>query len=203
MEITDIQQLREIIAEPSPGLEAKNIPYLDTFACDFISKSPFIILSTSDEDGRCDGSPKGDAPGFVEVVDEHTLLIPDRPGNRLAYGHKNILANPNVAVLFCIPGTTETLRVSGKAVLTADPAVLDRLAARGKPAVLSIRVTVEECFFHCSKAFIRSNLWHPEQWVNPAHKVSFGEIYRARFGISDDEVQAFEASLADEYENNL
>jgi predicted pyridoxine 5'-phosphate oxidase superfamily flavin-nucleotide-binding protein len=88
-------------------------------------------------------------------------------------------------------------------VLTADPAVLGRLAARGKSAVLAIRVTIEECFFHCSKAFIRSNLWDPEQWVNPAHKVSFGEIYRARFGISDDEVQALEASLADEYENNL
>jgi predicted pyridoxine 5'-phosphate oxidase superfamily flavin-nucleotide-binding protein len=100
MEITDIEQLREIIAEPSPGLEAKNIPYLDAFAQEFISKSPFIILSTSDEEGCCDGSPKGDAPGFVEVVDERTLLIPDRPGNRLAYGHKNILANPNVAVLF-------------------------------------------------------------------------------------------------------
>lgn len=203
MEVDDIKALRKIIAEPSPGLEAKNISHLDAFAHEFISKSPFLILSTSDEEGRCDGSPKGDAPGFVEVVDQHTLLIPDRPGNRLAYGHKNILSNPNVAVLFCIPGTTETLRVSGKAVLTADTAVLDRLAARGKPAVLAIRVTVEECFFHCSKAFIRSNLWDPEQWVTPPHKVSFGEIYRARFGISDDEVNALEESLADEYENNL
>jgi predicted pyridoxine 5'-phosphate oxidase superfamily flavin-nucleotide-binding protein len=121
MEITDIEGLRDIIYEPSPGLEAKNIPYLDEFACEFIEKSPFIILSTSDADGRCDGSPKGDAPGFVEVVDPHTLLIPDRPGNRLAYGHKNILANPNVAVLFCIPGTTETLRVSGKAFFCGRP----------------------------------------------------------------------------------
>lgn len=203
MEITDIEGLRDIISEPSPALEAKNIPYLDAFAREFIEKSPFIILSTSDGEGRCDGSPKGDAPGFVEVVDEYTLLIPDRPGNRLAYGHKNILANPNVAVLFCIPGTTETLRVSGKAVLTADPAILDRLAARGKPAVLAIHVTVEESFFHCSKAFIRSNLWEPEQLVTPPHKVSFGEIYRARLGISDDEVKALEESLEDEYLNNL
>ena len=201
MEITDIEQLRKIIAEPSPGLEAKNIPYLDTFACDFISKSPFIILSTSDEEGRCDGSPKGDAPGFVEVVDEHTLLIPDRPGNRLAYGHKNILQPQRGGVVLYSWHHKRCGFLERRC--TADPAVLDRLATRGKPAVLAIRVTVEECFFHCSKAFIRSNLWDSEQWVTPSHKVSFGEIYRARFGISDDEVKAFEASLADEYENNL
>ena len=130
----------------------------------FIERCPFLVLSTSDRSGRVDASPKGDAPGFLSVVDEKTLLIPDRPGNRLAYGHLNVLENPQVGLLLVIPNTSETLRINGKAELSADPELLESLAARGKPAVLAIRVTVEECFFHCGKAFIRSGLWKPDEW---------------------------------------
>ena len=137
METIDTEEaLRAVIGEEIPGLGEKNEAVLNEFAVDFIARSPFLVLSTADAQGRLDASPKGDAPGFVAVEDERTLLIPDRLGNRLAYGHRNILANPHVGVLFMIPGTTETLRVNGTATLTADPDLLERLAARGRPAVL-------------------------------------------------------------------
>ena len=145
------EELRALIGEAPTGLQEKNIDHLDHFAVDFIAECPFLILTTADASGRCDASPKGDAPGFVQVVDEKTLVIPDRPGNRLAYGHLNILNNAQVGVLFILPGTSETLRVNGTAELDASPELLERLAARGKPAVLGIRLTVEECFFIAPK----------------------------------------------------
>ena len=109
------------------------------------------------------------------------MLIPDRPGNRMAYGHLNVIENPQVGLLLVIPNTSETLRINGKAELSADPAVLESLAARGKPAVLAIRVSVEECFFHCGKAFIRSGLWKPDEW-GERHRISFGQMYAAKEG---------------------
>ena len=196
------EDLREVIGEKFPGLEEKNIDHIDDFAREFIERSPFLVMSTSDKDGRCDASPKGDAPGFVEILDEKTVVIPDRPGNKLAYGHENILSNPHIGLLFCIPGTSETLRVNGRAELDSSPELLEKLAARGKPAVLAIRVTVQECFFHCGKAFIRSDLWKPEAWGTP-HKVSFGAMYAARKNASADVEKAIDDSIAEDYKNNL
>jgi PPOX class probable FMN-dependent enzyme len=200
--ITTIEELRNIIGDEIPGLEDKNIDHLDEYAIAYIQRSPFFILSTADENGRCDASPKGDAPGFVQVLDKNTLVIPDRPGNRLAYGHRNILANPGVGLIFCIPGTSETLRINGKAELESSESQLEELAARGKPAVLAIRVTVEECFFHCGKAFIRSGLWKPKTWKEP-HRVSFGEMYAARVNASTEVASSIDASIANDYETNL
>src|SRR5205814_7712122 len=128
-----------------------------------------------------DVSPKGDGPGFVAVHGDDTLLIPDRKGNKLIFGLQNILANPRVAVIFLVPGTEETLRIQGSAELTADPAVLDRLAARGQPARLAIRVHVDACFFHCAKAFKRSRLWQPETWPD-RRKISFGKLVAPKLG---------------------
>ena len=145
--ITNIEELRAVIGEEIPGLGEKNIDELDSFAIEFIEKSPFLILTTSDNEGRCDASPKGDSPGFVWVLDKKTIVIPDRPGNKLAYGHLNILENPHVGIIFMIPGTSETLRINGKAELDSSPDLLNDLSARGKPAVLAIRVDIEECFF--------------------------------------------------------
>lgn len=119
-------------------------------------------MATSDRVGRCDASPKGDEPGFVQVLDSKTLLIPDRPGNKLANRHANILSNGKIGLLFFIPVTQETLRVSGSAQIDASADLLEELSARGRNAVLAIQVSVEECFFHCGKALIRSKLWHPE-----------------------------------------
>jgi PPOX class probable FMN-dependent enzyme len=200
--ITTIEELRNIIGDEIPGLEDKNIDHLDEYAIAYIERSPFLILSTADENGRCDASPKGDAPGFVQVLDKNTLVIPDRPGNRLAYGHRNILANPGVGLIFCIPGTAETLRINGRAELDATESQLKELAARGKPAVLAIRVTVEECFFHCGKAFIRSGLWKPKTWKE-SHRVSFGEMYAARVNASAEVASSIDASIANDYDTNL
>jgi len=196
-----VDELRAVIGEEIPGLAEKNIDYLDSFAKEYIAKCPFLVLSTSDAEGRVDESPKGDTPGFVDVVDERTLLIPDRPGNKLAYGHQNILGSPQVGILMMIPGTSETLRINGRAFLTADPVVLSRLAARGKDAILAIQVDVEECFFHCGKAFIRSKLWDSETWAG--HKVSFGEIYAARTNLPKDVSKTVDASIESDYQNNL
>ena len=196
------EALREVIGEEIPGLSKKNEPVLNEFAVDFIARAPFLVLSTADDQGRLDASPKGDAPGFVAVEDEQTLLIPDRLGNRLAYGHRNILVNPHVGALFMIPGTTETLRVNGKASLTADPDLIERLAARGRPAVLVIRVEVEEVFFHCSKAFLRSKLWQPDVW-GERYKVSFGKLYAKRNNAPEETAAAIDEAIERDYRENL
>lgn len=195
------EQLRAVIGAEIPGLSDKNEPALNDFAIDFIARSPFLVLSTADGQGRLDASPKGDAPGFVAVEDAKTLLIPDRLGNRLAYGHSNILANPQVGVLFMIPGTPETLRVNGRATLTAEPELVERLAARGRPAVLVIRVAVEEVFFHCAKAFLRAKLWQPDTWR--PHEVSFGKMYAKRKNAPAETAALVDSSIERDYRENL
>ena len=201
--ITTEAELRAVIGPEPPGLADKNQPQLDDFATEFIAKSPFLVLSTVDAEGRIDTSPKGDAPGFVLVEDERCIVIPDRPGNRLAYGHRNILANPRAGVIFLIPGTPETLRVSGRAELSADRELLQRLAARGKPAVLAIRLHIDEVFFHCAKAFIRAALWKPEAWPQRRHEVSFGKMYAARKKAAAGAAAAIDAAIAADYRDNL
>jgi hypothetical protein len=200
--IRSVQALREVIGAEIPGLDLKNQARLDEFATDFLSRSPFLVLATSNADGHLDASPKGDAPGFVHVLDERTLAIPDRPGNKLVYGHLNILANPKVGVIFMIPGTPETLRVNGTAELSTDPELLARLSARGRPAVLAIRVRVEECFFHCAKAFIRSQLWKPDTWPE-RHKISFGAMFAKVTGSGEDAARAVDAAVEKDYRENL
>lgn len=194
--------LRTVIGPEPPGLAEKNQPALDDFAIEFIAKSPFLVLSTADAEGRIDASPKGDAPGFVQVENERAIVIPDRLGNRLAYGHRNILANPRVGVLFIIPGTPETLRVNGRAELSAEPELLEQLAARGRSAVLAIHVQIEEVFFHCAKAFLRSQLWKPETW-QARHEVSFGKMYAAKKKAAASTATAIDAAIAADYRDNL
>jgi hypothetical protein len=201
--VESAESLRSIIAEPTPGIELKVFDVLIDEAVDYISRSPFLVLSTADAEGNIDASPKGDDAGFVEVEDEHTLVIPDRPGNKLVFGHRNILVNPHVGILFMIPGTTETLRVNGTGTLISDPGLLRRLEARGKPAVLAIRVHVDEVFFHCSKAFIRSKLWNPETWP-VRQKVSFGAMFAKRIESDDSAlVSTIDAMVEEDARTNL
>ncbi len=195
-------ELRELISEPNPVIEAKVFDALDSFSRDYLDHCPFLVLSTSDENGDVDASPKGDAPGFVHVEDDHTLVIPDRPGNKLAFGHRNILQNPHVGLLFMIPGTPETLRINGRAELTCNPELLARLAARGRPAVLAIRVHIDQCFFHCAKAFIRSNLWKPDLWAE-THRVSFGEIFAAKTGGDAEMARGYDDAIETNYREEL
>ncbi len=200
--ITTIEQLREVVGAEIPGLAEKNQSSLNEFAIDFLTRCPFLVLSTADAEGKVDASPKGDAPGFVHVEDERTLIIPDRPGNKLAYGHLNVIDNAQVGILFMIPGTPETLRVNGRAELTSDPALLEQLAARGKPAILAIRVHVDECFFHCAKAFIRSELWQPDAWPE-RQKISFGRMYAKQRGADEAAAREIDAFVEADYRDNL
>ena len=142
--------MRRIIGNEIPGLREKVIDHIDEFARPFIEMSPFLIMSTADKDGRIDVSPKGDHPGFVQIKDDRQLLIPDRPGNRMAIGHQNIIENAFVSILFIIPGTPETLRVNGKAELIADSQLNHALAARNRDAILTTCVHI--CLLYTSDA---------------------------------------------------
>jgi PPOX class probable FMN-dependent enzyme len=158
-------ELRQAIGGlPNPLAVAKDIGVLDAHCCAYIAHSPFVLVATSGADGRCDVSPKGDAPGFVLVLDERRLLIPDRPGNRRLDGMSNLLANPHIGLIFLIPGMEETLRVNGRACIVRDRELLAQCEVRGKVPTLGIGVVVEEAFIHCAKAFKRSGMWEPERW---------------------------------------
>jgi uncharacterized protein len=162
--ITSEETLRTLVGTPSDLALKKQLASLDAHCRDFIAHAPFLLLATAGADGTCDVSPKGDAPGFVRVLDDGHLAIPDRPGNKRLDGMRNILGNPHVGLIFLIPGRRETLRVNGRACITRDPDLLDSLVAMGKRPLLAIGVEVEEVYLHCAKAFIRSGLWQPDRW---------------------------------------
>jgi len=162
--LTTEQDLRAIMGTPSTRAVKKVQNSLDAHTRAFIAQSPFLLIATSDANGRCDVSPKGDAPGFVQIVDDHRLVIPERPGNKRLDGMLNMLANAHIGLIFLIPGRDETLRVNGKAWITRDPSLLNRCVAQGKVPLVAIGVEIEQCFLHCPKAFIRSRLWQHEAW---------------------------------------
>lgn len=200
--VTTIEQLRGLIGAPYPIVKHKLLSALDEMAIDFIKRSPFLVLGTADADGNLDVSPKGDGPGFVAVENETTLLVPDRPGNKLIFSLQNILANPHVGIIFMVPNIDETLRVNGTAELTTDPVLVRRLAARGKLAQLAIRVSVRECFFHCAKAFRRSQLWNHENWPPPA-SISFGKLLAAKMGGGEEMTRQIDEQCEVDYKTNL
>lgn len=162
--VQSIDELVKLLGEPFPKLSNKVSSEIDSHCKAFIEKSPFICVATSDRLHNQDVSPKGDAAGFVKIQGTTTLLIPERGGNRLAYGFRNILETGSVGLIFIIPGVVETVRVNGKANISRDPRLLKMLSAQGKSAVLCTIVSVEECFFHCGKALLRSKLWKSESW---------------------------------------
>jgi PPOX class probable FMN-dependent enzyme len=157
-------ELREIFKIPSERAVLKERRAMDEHDRAFIAASPFLLLATANAAGQCDVSPKGDAPGFVLVLDDRHLVIPDRPGNNRLDGMSNIVENPHVGMIFLVPGREETLRVNGRASIIRDEEILDRAAVMGKRPPVGIGVEVEECYLHCAKAFRRSKLWEPEQW---------------------------------------
>jgi PPOX class probable FMN-dependent enzyme len=183
--ITSVEQLREVIPEATAKTQSKVVPRLGALERKFIERSPMVFIGTASASGEASVSPKGDAPGFVLIEDDETLVIPDRPGNGLAYGLINLIHNPQIGLLFMIPGSTETFRVEGRAELTRDPALLTALAARGKEALLVIRVKIQRCYFHCAKAFLRSKLWAPEEWPEP-FALSWGRWAQQWYGIPDE-----------------
>ena len=163
-EIFTDEELRELYGPPGARALAKQQPALNEDSRAFIAHAPFLVMGTSGADGRCDVSPKGDAPGFVQVLDDHTLLIPDRPGNNRLDGLGNIVQNAHVGLLFFIPGREDTLRVNGRATIVRDEALLDHLRVDGKHPRTALVVEVEEVFMHCARSFKRAGLWQPERW---------------------------------------
>ncbi len=162
--LTDHDQVTEILGTPPHFILAKLGDHIDDPARQFINSAPLALLATHDREGRADVSPKGDAPGFVQVVDTTTLLIPERKGNNLADSFHNIIETGRIGMIFVVPGQRETLRVNGTATISNDPALLNQLSAHGKPSLLCTIVSVEECFFHCGKSLIRSKIWDPATW---------------------------------------
>lgn len=160
------RELRDLLGYPSERAILKQTDTLDEHHRAFIALSPFMLLATANAAGQCDVSPKGDAPGFVLVLDDHHLVIPDRPGNRRLDGLRNILENPHVGLIFIVPGREETLRVNGRACIVRDDELLARMVMMGKRPLVAIGVEVEECFLHCAKSFKRAGLWDPERWTD-------------------------------------
>ncbi|HVQ77791.1 MAG TPA: pyridoxamine 5'-phosphate oxidase family protein [Candidatus Binatia bacterium] len=174
--VTTEAELREIVGSPSELALRKDIGALDQHARAFIAQSPFLLMATASAAGRCDVSPKGDAPGFVHVLDDRHLAVPDRPGNRRVDGMRNLVENPHIGLIFMIPGREDTLRVNGRAWIVRDDDLLTRMAVQGKRPLLAVGVEVEECFLHCAKAFKRSRLWQPADWPDPSAVACMAEM---------------------------
>ncbi|MFA1550551.1 pyridoxamine 5'-phosphate oxidase family protein [Actinomadura chokoriensis] len=166
--ITSPEELRELLGAPMPRAVDKERVTLHAWDRRWLASSPFCLISTSDGDGNCDVSPKGDPPGFVHVIDDTTIAIPDRPGNRRADGFLNVLSNPHVGLIFLIPGRTQTLRINGRATLLRDAPFFDEMIVKGHRPALALIVEIEQIFFHCAKALMRSKLWKPETWTPEA-----------------------------------
>ncbi|MFJ1540827.1 pyridoxamine 5'-phosphate oxidase family protein [Micromonospora chalcea] len=163
-EITREAELRELIGTPMPRAAAKDRRTLHERDREWLAASPFCLIATAGADGTCDVSPKGDPPGFALVLDDTTIAIPERPGNRRADGYRNILANPHVGLIFLIPGRTDTLRINGRARLISDAPWFADMEVKGHRPLLAVEVAIEQIFYHCAKAFLRSELWQPETW---------------------------------------
>jgi PPOX class probable FMN-dependent enzyme len=173
--VAETEDLRAIYPEPTPRARRKCLPALDRHCRNFIALSPFLCLGTASESGA-DVSPRGDTPGFVQVLDDNTLLIPDRPGNNRLDSLSNVLANGHVGLLFMIPGVDETLRVNGVASITTDEHLLARSAVNGKKPKSALLVDVREAYLHCGKALIRARLWHEDAKVERRRLPTLGQM---------------------------
>jgi len=195
-------QLRALLGEPAALTLAKISHGLNAVTRQFVERSPFVCIATSDLQGHCDLSPRGDAPGFVRILDDRTLLLPDRPGNRLADSLRNVLANPHIGMLFVVPGVTDTFRVNGRATLTTDAELLAPSAVEGKVPVLGVLVDIDEAYTQCAKAFIRSHLWDAGRFVDPLSMPTGGQVHRAIQGEAFD-AQAYDAERAERYRKGV
>ena len=201
--ILTCDELVAMVGIPSALSLKKELKALDVHMRRFIAHAPFLVLSTHATDGRCDASPRGDAPGFVQVVDDRTLLIPDRPGNRRVDSHRNILETGRVGLLFLVPGMGETLRVNGRAVLIRDEAWLTPLSANGKRPLLAVAVEVEECYLQCAKALIRSHLWESHDRPALDSLPCAAEMLCDQAQLPDFDLAKMQTLLDGAYKNNL
>jgi PPOX class probable FMN-dependent enzyme len=191
-------ELRRIIGQPTEVVKAKLADRLNDLTRQFVERSPFLCVATGRPDGGLDVSPRGDPSGFVRVLDEQTLLLPDRPGNRLADTLVNLLSDPRIALLFLVPGVGDTFRVNGTAIITDDSDLLAASAVEGKAPRLGILVTVMEAYTQCAKAIIRSDLWNPAQHIERSDLPSHGEILRSLSPV-DLDIAGHERERAERY----
>ena len=189
-EVNNVDELRAIVGEPDQYVANKVKDRLSPIQRDWLAHSPLGFVATTDADGSVDVSPKGDPPGFVHVIDDTTIAIPERPGNKRVDGYRNVLERPHVGTLFLIPGRGDTLRINGTARILADADYFDAMTVKGKRPILALEIDVEEVFFHCAKAFLRSDAWDPSTW-NPTAVPSVAQIAKAiRFDWTQAELDA-------------
>jgi uncharacterized protein len=199
--LTTIEQLEALYGEPGERAVRKEIPYINEDYRAFIEFAPFVVLATAGPEGL-DCSPRGDAPGFVRIVDERTLAIPDRVGNNRIDSLRNIIVEPHLALLFVVPGVGETLRVNGRGRIAADPALLESFAVDGKPPRTVLLVDVDTVYFHCSKALARSRLWDPARHVERSRLPSAGAIHKRLNGETFD-ARAYDLELIERLRTSL
>jgi len=202
-QVTTEDELREILGYPSELVRHKVIDHLDEHCLHFIGMSPYLLMSTADINGECDVSPRGDAPGFVKIVDEQHLVIPERPGNRRMDSLRNILSNPQVGLLFLIPGLEETLRVNGSACIIRDDHLLSQMEVKGRRPLVGIGVQVEECYIHCAKSLKRSRLWQPDSWPNSSQLPNPAKILADHAKLPGLTVEKIAESLSESYTKRL
>jgi len=194
----DQTELRDLLGEPNELVKAKLADRLNPLTRQFVERSPFVVVATGRPDGGLDVSPRGDPAGFVRILDDKTLLLPDRPGNKLADTLTNLLEDDRIALLFLIPGIGDTFRVNGRARIVDDPELLAPSAVEGKAPRLGLLVSVEEAYTQCPKALIRSDLWNPESHASPDELPRSGEILRATADPQLD-VEEYEDARAERY----
>ncbi|MHB1569033.1 MAG: pyridoxamine 5'-phosphate oxidase family protein [Solirubrobacteraceae bacterium] len=196
--ITTEQKLRDVIGDPSGVVVRKIADRLNELTRQFIERSPFVCIATAHPDGGLDVSPRGDPAGFVRILDERTLLLPDRPGNRIADALTNLLHDPRVALLFLIPGVSDTFRVNGRAEIVDDPELLAPSAVDGRVPRLGLLISIEQAYTQCPKALMRSDLWNPEHHIDRSELPRAGDIMRS---LTEPEFDAdgYERERADRY----
>lgn len=202
-QIRTSEQLTKVVGTPSDFSLRKELPRLDEHMRRFIAHSPFAVLSTHSADGRCDASPRGDAPGFVHVIDDLTLLIPDRLGNKRVDSYRNILETGRVGILFLVPGLGETLRINGRATLITDHAWLEPFTTQGKCPQVAVAVEVDECFLQCAKSIIRSKLWEPHERPTPQTLPCAAEMLHDHVKMPEFDVAKVQTLLEEAYRNRL
>lgn len=200
--IVDEAGLEEVLGAPLDFVRGKVLTRLNAAMAEFIRRSPLAFVATIDADGHPDVSPKGDPEGFVTIDEAGNLLIPERLGNRLMFGFRNILRNGEIGLIFVVPNQLETLRVKGRASLHTDPEVLAAMQAGGKPALLYTYVEVQECFFHCGKALLRSHLWQPDAWDTNRRSIAARGLMSSET-LDEEAVRQTEAALERAYAQDL
>ena len=202
------KELRDLMGEPKELAARKSVSKLDRYSKEYISRSPFVCIGSADKNGKADVSPRGDPPGFVQVLDDSTLFIPDRPGNRRVDTMSNIISNPEIALLFLIPGFNDTLRVNGRAEVVRDDTLNAKSEVKGRQPTVGIKMHVEQVFFHCSKAFKRSGIWDADNRQDRTEMPSIGRMILEQTAeptsiISEAEFEEVDKFVEDGYREEL